>query len=55
MMVATSMQTLGIADTACERVRTSSVRVAMSRCAPRRSRCSSGAAITPDPSEARSR
>ena len=54
-MVATSMQTLGIAATACDRVRTSSVSVAISRCAPRRSRCSSGAAIAPEPSEARSR
>ena len=45
-MVVTSMQMFGMAVTACDSDRTSSVRVAISRCIPSRSRCSSGAETT---------
>ncbi|SLH53151.1 Uncharacterised protein [Mycobacteroides abscessus subsp. abscessus] len=55
MMVATSMQIAGIAVTAWESARTSSVRVATRRCVPSRSRCSSGAATTLELRSARSR
>ena len=54
-MVAASMQMLGIADTACDNARTSSVSVAINLCMPRRSRCSRGADTTPVLSLARKR